>query len=415
MTAVRSRPRIDGPGATASTHPRWVGPGPAARMAPPFVGSGPTARMGPPFVGFRSPLAGFRQAITRKIRMGLTVALLTVVGLATSTAFAEERTVETVIERALDLLGDLELDAARTLLEHEVRAPRTPDAPTPLRARLWVLLGRARAEVGVFDGANDAFRRAVRLDPSVSLSPATSPKIRAQLEAARRAVVPSARLDRVAGSRGKDDVTDPADRRASATEDPALVPITHNVRRRSPASRRSNKRSFHHRIRGPVRLDAPVTIELVPRGWPKRTRFSAWGRTTPQGPYARIPMIATGTTTIIRPPMRRPTLFFYVEARDGTTVTPVHGTAITPIAIRTVPLPTINEAWSGDSSLTRTPTAAAAAPDDDDLTDIFIWVGVGVGVVIAATLVAVLLTRDNDDACIDPACGEAMMQPLIRF
>ncbi len=88
-------------------------------------------------------------------------------------------------QRADALLRSLEVQRARELLEAVLATPAWRRASTRVRARLWVTLGRARAEAGDLVGMSQAFENATRLDRAVALPPVVSPKILAALEDAR--------------------------------------------------------------------------------------------------------------------------------------------------------------------------------------------------------------------------------------
>lgn len=99
-----------------------------------------------------------------------------------------DRQLAKTVDRANHLLAHLELEEARDLLERAARDPSVGRASRAARSRLFVTLGRARAEIGDPVGRDEAFRRAIRLQASVELPARTSPKIRAALEHIRAEV-----------------------------------------------------------------------------------------------------------------------------------------------------------------------------------------------------------------------------------
>jgi hypothetical protein len=90
-----------------------------------------------------------------------------------------------VTQHAETLLDKLEYERARELLETAVLNPMFRKARPTWRAKLWALLGRARAEVGDTVGTDEAFLQAVQFDRRVKLAKGTSPKILDALERAR--------------------------------------------------------------------------------------------------------------------------------------------------------------------------------------------------------------------------------------
>jgi hypothetical protein len=89
------------------------------------------------------------------------------------------------VRRAESLLDALEYERAREVLEASARDERFRRASASAKGKLWVLLGRARAELGDSVGSEDAFGTAVRWDKKVRLARSTSPKILETLERAR--------------------------------------------------------------------------------------------------------------------------------------------------------------------------------------------------------------------------------------
>ncbi|MCK6552841.1 hypothetical protein L6R52_43860, partial [Myxococcota bacterium] len=88
-------------------------------------------------------------------------------------------------KEAEQLLGALEYERARERLEGAVAGNTLRGASVTARAKIWALLGRARAELGDALGADEAFEQAVALDRRVRLPKSTSPKILDALERAR--------------------------------------------------------------------------------------------------------------------------------------------------------------------------------------------------------------------------------------
>src|SRR5438045_4143419 len=82
-----------------------------------------------------------------------------------------------ITHKAEALLNKLEYERARELLESSVRDPQYRKAKSTSKAKLWALLGRARAELGDPVGTDEAFLQAVQWDRRVKLAKSTSPKI----------------------------------------------------------------------------------------------------------------------------------------------------------------------------------------------------------------------------------------------
>ena len=64
-------------------------------------------------------------------------------------------------------------ERARELLESAARSLDPQKARPTVKAKLWALLGRARAELGDTVGTDEAFRKAVIWDRRVKLAPST--------------------------------------------------------------------------------------------------------------------------------------------------------------------------------------------------------------------------------------------------
>jgi hypothetical protein len=126
-----------------------------------------------------------------------------------------------IVHRAESLLNKLEYERARELLEATVRDSQFKKAKPVSKARLWALLGRARAEQGDPVGTDEAFLQAVQWDHKVKLPKDTSPKILEALERARaNAPVP--------GERASDT---PEPRREKVERTARSEPITESAKR----------------------------------------------------------------------------------------------------------------------------------------------------------------------------------------
>ncbi|MFO0728581.1 MAG: hypothetical protein U1E65_32695 [Myxococcota bacterium] len=96
-----------------------------------------------------------------------------------------EEAVKERLKSADDLLGLLEVQRSREILEELARDPRSKAATKKTRARLFATLGRVRAELGDEAGMAEAFLEAVRIDRSIKLPKSVSPKILEALERAK--------------------------------------------------------------------------------------------------------------------------------------------------------------------------------------------------------------------------------------
>lgn len=124
------------------------------------------------------------------LALGLVVALL---GLSrTALAAREDKAVSGLVDGVLDSeYADASYGAAKTKLEDALkRCSRNRCSPT-VKARVYVALGMVSSQIGMASDAKANFKTALELDSSASLpASGTSPNIRSQFEAAKKAVAP---------------------------------------------------------------------------------------------------------------------------------------------------------------------------------------------------------------------------------
>lgn len=144
----------------------------------------------------RGPSRGAPRVVARPVAVRV-VALACAIALAIGPVRVEAKPSKPAAARSTDgaaadlakeaeqLLGALEYERARERLEGAVAGNTLRGASVTARAKIWALLGRARAELGDALGADEAFEQAVALDRRVRLPKSTSPKILDALERAR--------------------------------------------------------------------------------------------------------------------------------------------------------------------------------------------------------------------------------------
>lgn len=379
-----------------------------------------------------------------------------------------DRQVNQVCKRARTMLDQLEYERARALLESSVRKPRNARARPATKARLWALLGRARAELGDMVGSDEAFLEAVRWDRRVKLSRATSPKIRQALERARslapppRAAEPPPPAPPVAPP--------PAVEPPVARVKPKPAPPKRKPRARPkprPKRKRSKKRVraatsrttkgasvpkgpwIDFTVVGEVRPGATVKVVARHGNLPRRARLEARVRRSQRGRFEVLKMSRTGTVAQTPLVLDSPRLEIYVVARRGKRVLAQAGSEQTPRAVTPVSTaPSLAEAWSGGPPPATSPpppplpppsqtSSVASAPPPPDLTPPppddpgassssslgsmeITLLAVGGAVVVASVVTAVLLLATRTPGCNvreGQGCVEVQVVPssLLRF
>lgn len=372
-----------------------------------------------------------------------------------------DREVRKVSRRAEKMLDDLEYERARALLEASVRKKRYTRARARAKARLWALLGRARAELGDAVGSDEAFLEAVRWDRRVKLSRRTSPKIREALERARRLAPPPA-----PPPKAPPPAPPPPPPRAAPPPKPAPPPRAEPKRRPPPTQERRRRatppraseaqppparpdRWLDFTISGPRRPGA--TLQIVARygGLGRRARLEAKVRRSQSGPFETVELTRTGTVAKGDVLLDVPRLEVFVVAKRGRRVLARAGSATRPRAITPASAaPALADAWSSPPpppsapppplpppEPARTSTATAPPPPgvapppppppgataDSSLgTTEITLLAVGGAVVVASVVTAVLLLATRTPRCNvreGQGCVEVEVVPssLVRF
>jgi hypothetical protein len=306
-----------------------------------------------------------------------------------------------VTKNAEALLDKLEYERARELLESSARSLAAyKKAKAPARARLWALLGRARAELGDAVGADEAFLKAVAFDRRVKLAPGTSPKILEALERARanapaQAEVeaeeqqpdpsppPSKQVEPRPKPRAKPDAgvatatnfdasTPDAGAKFVASPDAGAKFVANDAgvsnidagtatqpadtepktepkieQPKPPPQPKALGPTIRHRVLGDVLPGRTITVVIEPQNLPKNTKLELYIRRATTSPFKQELLTKTGTTATRKLTMDRPRYELYVRAVKGKKTVAQLGSENDPIVISTLPPPpSLVDAWS---------------------------------------------------------------------
>lgn len=378
-----------------------------------------------------------------------------------------DREVTKIVKEAQLLLSKLEYQRARELLEASVRKAKYRTAGKTKQAKMWALLGRARAELGDTYGTDEAFLTAVKLNPRVKLPRSTSPKILAALERARiNAPLPDDAdppppdpkpppPDPITDPKtpdpeepvvAADPLADPEDR--DDREDPVAAdptPTSDRARPDEPWRRRKRpKRSKRNKRRKPTPTQAPSSTNLRPRivgktvsgakvrlvvehdGVPDGARIEAMVRRGADGRFEPIEMTRTGTIATLDLDLDREAIDVYVRAKRGSKVLAAAPSPASPLMIQPMSPPSIADAWAAPPK-TKTSTTVAmlappvepppASPPGVSDTEIWVFAGVGAVVIAAVTVVAIVLATGGDNCKSEEGfgCVQVQVLPLLSF
>ncbi len=293
-----------------------------------------------------------------------------------------------VTKRAEGLLDKLEYERARELLESSVRTlPAYKKAKMPAKAKLWVLLGRARAELGDMVGGDEAFLKAVGFDKRVKLTASASPKILEALERAR-ANAPSAA--EVAEPEEPEPVREPPREKEPLKETPPKVvketpkkepkppkeapkepaketpkvavketpkvPPKEAVKERAKEKEKPKEPKplpvvtgpvLRHRVVGEVKDGRTITVVIEHENLPKNSKLELLMRRGQTSPFKAETLTKTGTVAVKKITLDRPRVELYARATKSKKTIAQIGSENDPIVITTLPTPPLLvEAWS---------------------------------------------------------------------
>ncbi|MBI2374181.1 MAG: hypothetical protein HYV07_09290 [Deltaproteobacteria bacterium] len=301
-----------------------------------------------------------------------------------SSAAAKGIGAASLADKAEKLVEQLELERAKELLESAVRDPRLDAETAKARARVWVVLGRARAELADMTGMKDAFEQAVRLDPKVALRRPASPKIKEALDQARRSAV--AKIE------GK--------RRAKTRERPPETKSTKSA----TASIALDVASIRFRFEGVPRERAKIRIVAELEHVPPRAEIIARVRIAPTTRFLERRMIRTGTIASSELELGPEEHAVVLEARmEGRTIARA-GSEDAPFRIVIQKLPSIERVQAEPTPPTppspRAPvTPAPAEPSEDSGPELWLFLGAGATLVLAATVATLVLATGSSSEC----------------
>jgi len=344
-----------------------------------------------------------------------------------------ESEIQAGVKQADALLASLEYQRAREILERLASDRRTREVRKSMRARLYVALGRARAELGDDSGMSEAFYDAVALDPTVTLPRGTSPKIVGALERARENAPATA-------PRGPKTKPEPrSDSKPDPKPDPPLKPTRTSTKTAVKPARSSTTTAtvrppdggpaLVFRVIGKVQEHARIRVVVDAFGVPRSAKIEARIRTEGSRvyqPYLMPWVVGTATQAALALTLDEPRYEIYVEAKSGKKVVARAGSVAEPIVLEPAAVPSLAEAYSGDvatATTTRTSTAVAIAtvPVSNDepwtTTEALILAG---GVLAAALIVVLVVVAstsgtNNCDANEGFGCTDVSVRPLLRF
>lgn len=307
-----------------------------------------------------------------------------------------------VTKRAEGLLDKLEYERARELLESSVRTlPAYKKAKMPSKARLWVLLGRARSELGDMVGGDEAFLKAVGFDKRVKLTASASPKILEALERARANAPSPAEVaepeepepqkpqrdppirDREPPQPPKEkeppppkekdptppkekDPPPPKEKDPPKPKDPPKEkeppkpkdppkekePPKEKVRPKDPPKEKEPPKvntgpALRQKVVGEVKDGRTITLVVEHENLPKGSKLELFLRRGQTSPFKMEALTKTGTVAVKKLTMDRPRIELYARATHKKKTVAQLGSENDPIVITTLPAPPLLvEAWS---------------------------------------------------------------------
>lgn len=312
------------------------------------------------------------------------------------------------------LLDALQPKEALRILEQGSRRASYSKADKKSRARLWVILGRARAELSDEPGMEQAFRQAVALDPSVRLSKAnTSPKIIAALE----------RIRLEAPVVKKPTPPPPPPPRPKAPPSPTPAP--------SPVLEKDEPAALAWWIEGPMISGARVRLVVDTSGLAPAAVVEGHRRDPERSQTSRIELVRSSTTVTAVLDLDARPFEVWLTARTARGLVARAGSPETPIRFAPRPAPSLTEAWSARTPApppprTESSTVAAsllgAAPEAEggDATGDPVTLALTFGMILimaGAVALSIALLAGGSDCDAGPGfgCSEVRVLPLTRF
>ncbi|MBI4818268.1 MAG: hypothetical protein HY791_18535 [Deltaproteobacteria bacterium] len=298
-------------------------------------------------------------------------------------ALAKGSELASLVDRAEKLLEKLELEHARELLEAATRDPKLEAEPTRTRARLFAVLGRARAELGDLAGMEEAFASAVRLDPKVTIKKSASPKIRDALERVRKASAKSDPKPKKTEKRSEERTRPKVDSAKVSTATVALAPAGVSLR-----------------LEGVPVERAKVRIVAILEAVPPRAEVIARVRIAPTTRFIDRRMIRTGTIATSDLELGPEEHAVIVEVRvDGKSIARA-GSETEPFLIPVKKLPSIGAAHAEATPSARPETAPTAEPaPPSESPELWLFIAAGATLVIAATVATLVLAGSSSTDC----------------
>lgn len=306
-----------------------------------------------------------------------------------------DRRLAAVLERADAMIAQLELEGARALLEEAARNRAYRTARGQLKGRLFATLGRARAELGDMEGAEEAFQIALRWDLKASLPKSASPKIRAVLERVR----------------------------ASAGQQPraAAPPATARKPKSTPKPRTATKPKRRRARKSASTPPLPSDAVAVPESSATTSIPGSTGPGTrpdapPSPPPSPTPTPAAEPAPAAEPPPIPESI-------------PPTAEVASPSATSSTEPPSLSEAWSAPTVAPRpAPSPGMARTSTTVPSPTTTWgpglndaeiIGLSVaGAALAVGLVTLAVVLAQDGGCSAPegfGCTQVEVLPLVRF
>ncbi len=361
----------------------------------------------------------------------------------------EDKAVDRVNREAERMLRRLDYQRARELLEATARDGKTRKARASTRARVWALLGWARAELGDVYGTDDAFLKAVVIDRKVRLPRGVSPKIVDALERARtnaplgEGETPPPPPDPEPEPSSPEPPPEP---KPEPRPEPKPEPTRPRIEPRPKPERRRPPRKTPRRPR-PAPSPGVVTepgLELgyegrvVPGGRirlvaeledaPSSARVVAMVKRAGAARAEPLPMSRTGTIATAELDVGDGPIEVYARLELGGRTLVTDPPASEPMLLQPEAPPSLAEAWAEPPPApppTASSTTAAIAvlppPEEEtgsDGVETWVWVGAGAAVVITAAIIAVVVASGGSADCSAEGgfgCVEVQVLPLASF
>lgn len=330
------------------------------------------------------------------------------------------REIRELAAEAEALLDALQQRDALRVLEQGRRRPSFSKADRTARARLLVILGRARAELSDEAGMEQAFRQAISLDPKVRLSTVnTSPKIIAALERAR--------LETPVAQKPA-----PAPASPKKPPSPPKPPAAGPKAKSTPHAEPTEPAALAWWIEGPLVSGARVRLVIDTTGVPKDAELSAHRRFVGASSASRLELTRSGTTASAVLNLDPRPFDLWMSARSKSILVARAGSESAPIHLAPKVAPALGEAWSpappppateqtqGSTVAAATLVPPAEPGEGGDATGDPLTLALTFGmilVMVGAVVLSVSLLVGGPDCDAPPGfgCSEVRVLPLARF